>query len=573
MIFTDLFENTDQPSRVKFRGTDHDIGEERYRFVINGDTIFFNFPSDEDRPDPDSPSFEEILAKVQRSGEVRHYRITPEEQLLIAKKIAAERQKYLDQRRQGVEEGTDVTDYNPKSKGGTRKELIARYHKTKNPKDAEAARKAGATQKELQGVAEAMKPSDIPPSMRDRLTMRDIEAERPEGAFRFRVVTPQGDAIDFMDQAAAEQRARAMGGRVEPIDPQPQGIPGRNRFRVQDPQGSRPAATFQDRAAAERYASAKKLPVEIIPEERNKPGARIERILKMLRARHPQAENDLEALIFDFRGQQAQDRTDIARLDAENDMEEADIERLERMLDLIRRRRGAAASEPVQEDDIDDAMRDYLARGGKVQQEPARMPRLGTRLRQHGSRHIGQGREARAGQLSGRGANTNPGSNKPVVATESLRDDEYHVATVTLDDGSVKKVRMTSDEGFRDRIQKHFKKQGREVTNIDVDFSVRSKFDENKPTFTGAPARPQPQPVNPSSPMLPPAPGRPGFVNKPVQETKKKPQPTNPELWSRAKAAAKSKFDVYPSAYANAWAAKYYKSKGGGWRMGKPKKD
>jgi len=56
--------------------------------------------------------------------------------------------------RQGVEERTDVTDYNPKSKGGTRKELIAKYHKTKNPKDAEAARKAGATQKELQGVAE-----------------------------------------------------------------------------------------------------------------------------------------------------------------------------------------------------------------------------------------------------------------------------------------------------------------------------------------------------------------------------------------------------------------------------------
>ena len=35
------------------------------------------------------------------------------------------------------------------------------------------------------------------------------------------------------------------------------------------------------------------------------------------------------------------------------------------------------------------------------------------------------------------------------------------------------------------------------------------------------------------------------------------------------KAAAKKKFDVYPSAYANAWAAKWYKSHGGGWRMGK----
>jgi dephospho-CoA kinase len=42
-------------------------------------------------------------------------------------------------------------------------------------------------------------------------------------------------------------------------------------------------------------------------------------------------------------------------------------------------------------------------------------------------------------------------------------------------------------------------------------------------------------------------------------------KPTNPELWSRAKSLARSKFDVYPSAYANGWASKWYKSKGGGW--------
>ena len=42
--------------------------------------------------------------------------------------------------------------------------------------------------------------------------------------------------------------------------------------------------------------------------------------------------------------------------------------------------------------------------------------------------------------------------------------------------------------------------------------------------------------------------------------------PTNPSLWSKAKSLARSKFDVYPSAYANGWAAKWYKSKGGGWR-------
>jgi len=42
--------------------------------------------------------------------------------------------------------------------------------------------------------------------------------------------------------------------------------------------------------------------------------------------------------------------------------------------------------------------------------------------------------------------------------------------------------------------------------------------------------------------------------------------PTDAGKWAASKAAAKSKFDVYPSAYANGWAAKNYKSKGGGWK-------
>jgi hypothetical protein len=43
-------------------------------------------------------------------------------------------------------------------------------------------------------------------------------------------------------------------------------------------------------------------------------------------------------------------------------------------------------------------------------------------------------------------------------------------------------------------------------------------------------------------------------------------KPNNPSLWSKAKSLAKQKFDVYPSAYANGWAAKWYKGKGGTWR-------
>jgi hypothetical protein len=41
--------------------------------------------------------------------------------------------------------------------------------------------------------------------------------------------------------------------------------------------------------------------------------------------------------------------------------------------------------------------------------------------------------------------------------------------------------------------------------------------------------------------------------------------PNNKALWSRVISAAKSKFDVYPSAYANAWASKEYKKRGGTW--------
>ena len=42
--------------------------------------------------------------------------------------------------------------------------------------------------------------------------------------------------------------------------------------------------------------------------------------------------------------------------------------------------------------------------------------------------------------------------------------------------------------------------------------------------------------------------------------------PTNPSKWSYYKSQAKKMFDVYPSAYANAWAAKKYKAAGGGWK-------
>ena len=44
--------------------------------------------------------------------------------------------------------------------------------------------------------------------------------------------------------------------------------------------------------------------------------------------------------------------------------------------------------------------------------------------------------------------------------------------------------------------------------------------------------------------------------------------PTNPSKWAYYKAQAKKKFDVYPSAYSNGWAARKYKAAGGGWKKG-----
>ena len=54
-----------------------------------------------------------------------------------------------------------------------------------------------------------------------------------------------------------------------------------------------------------------------------------------------------------------------------------------------------------------------------------------------------------------------------------------------------------------------------------------------------------------------------------IIELTEKNVPTDKAKWAASKAAAKKKFDVYPSAYANAWAAKNYKGKGGGWRTTK----
>ena len=48
--------------------------------------------------------------------------------------------------------------------------------------------------------------------------------------------------------------------------------------------------------------------------------------------------------------------------------------------------------------------------------------------------------------------------------------------------------------------------------------------------------------------------------------------PADKELYERVKQAAKRKFKVYPSAYANAWLVREYKKRGGTYRTGTKKR-
>lgn len=54
-----------------------------------------------------------------------------------------------------------------------------------------------------------------------------------------------------------------------------------------------------------------------------------------------------------------------------------------------------------------------------------------------------------------------------------------------------------------------------------------------------------------------------------TEKFEKRSVPENPDLYARVKAEAKAKFDVYPSAYANAWLVREYKKRGGTYRIAK----
>ena len=63
------------------------------------------------------------------------------------------------------------------------------------------------------------------------------------------------------------------------------------------------------------------------------------------------------------------------------------------------------------------------------------------------------------------------------------------------------------------------------------------------------------------------------FVKVSAKKKKKKSSgknvPNNPSLWASCQAWAKRTYDIHPSAYSNAGAARRYRQKGGTWRKEK----
>jgi hypothetical protein len=87
--------------------------------------------------------------------------------------------------------------------------------------------------------------------------------------------------------------------------------------------------------------------------------AKTDRMLSQLRAKHPEAQTDVEALIYavnNLRVRQDYDDVEINRLDQENDQEEEDINRLEQELINIKRRRMQEMQTDINRFNIDRPM-------------------------------------------------------------------------------------------------------------------------------------------------------------------------------------------------------------------------
>lgn len=461
-----------------------------------------------------------------------------------------------------------------------------------------------------------IKPSDLPPAMRSRLTMRDVERERPRGAYRYRVTpgTPGESPKDFLDLPGAEQYAQATRGRVTPLEEQAadpdiqRGMINLNaiekhlntnikvmwqnetdrpafmvelpvdkqwlvshaqewidagrandlykmmgtkagqdfllktwqkeddlrdkRARDQRPEeldlfgagqaGGPKSPRYQDESAQPQKKSAD------LAEEPKGASARTTRMMTQMRARQPQAASDLEALAYELQDAERRDTAEINKLERDVDDLETDIKsELQKRIATLTKRRGGIQQAAAADVKI-DATLDQLSKVNDQQQRDIdSLTKAVAALGQRASPTI-IGTEKPPAPVAPAPASQPPPtaqSKSQQMAPQTQQDQPQTAAPAG------KLVKAPASGG--DRISR---------LAVATDAEKGTQDELFKQAAESALAE------------------------------KKKPQPTNPDLWGRAKSAARSKFDVYPSAYANAWAAKWYKSKGGGWRMGKPKK-
>ena len=203
--------------------------------------------------------------------------------------ISEQKQEVLSEEKKEEQTDEAVTDYSPKSQGGTRKELLAKFAETGDSKHAEAARKAGASHEELKNAQmTAMKrgvgkkgsnyllSKNEEVEQTDEGAMSDLDADRKERAYKTRQAnttmkhisnpTPGEKAAakdikpgieGYRDRIAMLQSAKARGGlKKEEVEQESENQVDEARFKKGQDVGA-PGMNFAKiaKSAAARYGS------------------------------------------------------------------------------------------------------------------------------------------------------------------------------------------------------------------------------------------------------------------------------------------------------------------------------
>jgi len=144
------------------------------------------------------------------------------------------------------------------------------------------------------------------------------------------------------------------------------------------------------------------------------------------------------------------------------------------------------------------------------------------------------------------------------VANYLTAEMSEEVKTVTVKHKTSGKELVVSPEKAKQLKQQDYHPVKEEVSKADVPAYLRKQKGEKPLTMSDVKA-PRKDSISAKENLA-------KARNEEVEQIDEKNVPTSPEKWAQAKSQAKAKFDVYPSAYANGWAAKKYKAMGGSWK-------